>query len=98
MPQRIATNTPLHALTTLNDPVYYEAAQVLAKRMIAHHKDLSNQITYGYKLATQQAPTPEAMKHLTALHQTLMEQSKDSETSLALIANALLNLDAALTK
>ena len=34
LPQRIATNTPLHALTTLNDPVYYEASQALAKRML----------------------------------------------------------------
>ncbi len=31
----IATNTPLQALVTLNDPVYIEAAQALARRMVA---------------------------------------------------------------
>jgi Protein of unknown function (DUF1549)/Protein of unknown function (DUF1553)/Planctomycete cytochrome C len=33
--RRIRTNTPLQALTTLNDPVYVEAAQALARKMIA---------------------------------------------------------------
>jgi hypothetical protein len=34
LPRRIATNTPLQALVTLNDPVYEEAAQALARRVI----------------------------------------------------------------
>src|ERR1700730_17668098 len=34
LPRRIATNTPLQALVTLNDPVYQEAAQALARRVI----------------------------------------------------------------
>jgi Protein of unknown function (DUF1553)/Protein of unknown function (DUF1549)/Planctomycete cytochrome C len=34
LPRRIPTNTPLQALVTLNDPVYEEAAQALAKRAL----------------------------------------------------------------
>jgi hypothetical protein len=98
LPQRIATNTPLHALTTLNDPVYYEASQGLAKRMKTHDPDLKKQLTYGYQLTTQQSPTPLAMEQLTTLHQKLLSQSNDKDTTMALIANAILNLDAALTK
>jgi len=33
--RRIRTNTPLQAFVTLNDPVYVEAAQALARRMLA---------------------------------------------------------------
>jgi Protein of unknown function (DUF1553)/Protein of unknown function (DUF1549)/Planctomycete cytochrome C len=32
--RRISTNTPLQALVTLNDPVYQEAAEALARRML----------------------------------------------------------------
>jgi Protein of unknown function (DUF1553) len=34
LPRRIATNTPLQALVTLNDPAYHEAAQALARRVM----------------------------------------------------------------
>ena len=33
--RRVRTNTPLQALVTLNDPVYIEAAQALARRIVA---------------------------------------------------------------
>ncbi|MBZ5654881.1 MAG: PSD1 and planctomycete cytochrome C domain-containing protein [Acidobacteriia bacterium] len=34
LPRRIPTNTPLQALVTLNDPVYEEAAEALARRAV----------------------------------------------------------------
>ena len=34
LPRRIPTNTPLQALVTLNDPVYQEAAEALARRVM----------------------------------------------------------------
>jgi len=37
--KRIVTNTPLQALVTLNDPVYFEAAKVLGKQMTVHEQD-----------------------------------------------------------
>ena len=37
--RRSRTNTPLQSLVTLNDPVYVEAAQALARRAIQHAND-----------------------------------------------------------
>ncbi|WFB64925.1 DUF1553 domain-containing protein [Sphingobacterium sp. WM] len=47
---RIRTNTPLQALTTLNDPVYIEAAKSLASIMKKEGKgDLKSSIAAGYQ-------------------------------------------------
>jgi hypothetical protein len=50
LPRRIATNTPLQALVTLNDPVYEEAAQALARRVI---KDTAGKISGASLVDTQ---------------------------------------------
>lgn len=109
--QRIPTNTPLHALVTLNDPVYLECSRALAERMTAEAgPGISRQISHGYQLTTQQHPTPDTLKRLTDLHTRFLThyRAKPSESkavadtpgqaALTLIANTLFNLDAALTK
>ncbi len=56
--RRIRTNTPLQALVTLNDPVYFEAAQALARRMANISSDLDEQLRFGYRLALISEPDP----------------------------------------
>ncbi len=66
---RIRTNTPLQALTTLNDPVYLEAAHALAQRMAAGAgKDADRGIELGYYLAMQRRLTPERKQALRQLY------------------------------
>lgn len=96
--QRITTNTPLHALITLNDPVYYEASAALAKKMQEHSPDLGTQIFHGYYLATTQHPSESTITHLLTLHRELTQETSDQNEIMTLVANTILNLDAALTK
>lgn len=66
---RIRTNTPLQALTTLNDPVYLEAAYHLGKRMaIGAADDIDNGITLGYSLTMQRELAPEKKEALRKLY------------------------------
>lgn len=66
---RIRTNTPLQALTTLNDPVYLEAAHALAKRMAAGAAgNIDQGIALGYYLAMQRQLTPERKHVLRSLY------------------------------
>jgi hypothetical protein len=60
--RRVRTNTPLQALTLLNDPAFFEAAKVLAKRMQAE-----GGIAHGFRLATGRRPSAREVAELEAL-------------------------------
>ncbi len=52
------TNTPLHALVTLNDVTYVEASRAFAQRMLKEggHDD-AGRIAFGFRLCTARHPT-----------------------------------------
>ena len=51
--RRISTNTPLQAFVTLNDPVYVEAAQALARRIVREGgSDVEDRAAFGLAAGT----------------------------------------------
>ncbi len=112
--RRTVTNTPLQALVTLNDPVYFEAAYHLAASE-KNQMDAREQIRSCYKKATFRNISEENLKDLEQLYQTsLATYQKDGEAirnfsrdkvastpelaALTVVANAIMNLDEFLTK
>ena len=66
--RRSRSNTPLQALVTLNDPVYMEAAQALARRLVLEAgDDLQDRVTYGFRLCLAREPKPEETTRLVQL-------------------------------
>ena len=66
--RRTATNTPLQALTTLNDPVFFDAARGLARRiLIEAPSDPLEGIRYGFRLCTARRPSTEESDRLLRL-------------------------------
>ena len=65
--RRDRSNTPLQALVTLNDPVYMEAAQALARRMDAAGHASSDKLRHGFRLCLSRAPTERELKGLLEL-------------------------------
>ena len=51
------TSTPLHALTTLNDPTWVEAARALAERSMKASSDLDDRLTKAFRLVMCRKPT-----------------------------------------
>jgi hypothetical protein len=68
--RRPRTNTPLQALTLLNDPVYIESAQALARRMVKESPsaDLPARLTRGFRLCLGRMPEPGEIERLLALY------------------------------
>ena len=73
--KRSRTNTPLQALTLLNDPVYVEAAKALALRMAteADSEDVVQRISWGFQLCTARRPDQKEMAALLGLHRSQAE-------------------------
>ncbi|MCA9104060.1 MAG: DUF1553 domain-containing protein [Planctomycetales bacterium] len=60
--RRIRTNTPLQALVTLNDPVYVEAAQGLARRVLLEGPDsLDERLAFLFRTALVREATDEEL-------------------------------------
>jgi hypothetical protein len=66
--RRDRTNTPLQALVTLNDPVYVEAAQALARRMNAASTGVKEKARFGFRLCLSRPPSDAELDRLVRMH------------------------------
>ena len=68
--RRVRTNTPLQALTTLNDPAFFEAARALAKKiMLEGGADPSARAIYGFLRCVSRRPSASELNRLLAFYQ-----------------------------
>jgi hypothetical protein len=67
--RRNRTNTPLQALVTLNDPVYIEAAQALARRLVAGATSAEDRARLGMRLCLLRPATDAEIARLVQLYQ-----------------------------
>jgi hypothetical protein len=73
------TNTPLQALTLLNDVPYVEAARKLAERVLqSASADADERLNYAFRLATARRPKPHELAILRAgLDRHLQQYRRD---------------------
>ncbi|WP_395743033.1 DUF1553 domain-containing protein [Prosthecobacter sp.] len=76
--RRSRSNTPLQALTLLNDPVYVGATQAFAKRIVSESPstDLDSRLQHAFRLALARAPQPQELHVLKTLWETQFESAK----------------------
>jgi hypothetical protein len=83
--QRSRTNTPLQALTLLNDPAYLEIARGLADRVLADRPsdDLEERLTYAFLLCVAREPTDHELKTLVDVYSQQYERYSADPASAA---------------
>jgi hypothetical protein len=102
--RRIRSNTPLQALTLLNDQQFYEMAQALARRVQEKGPEKAEQkLEYAFRLCLARKPGQDEMARLNQFYaQQLAEAEGDGKTkeagALTMVARALLNLDETITR
>jgi hypothetical protein len=80
------TNTPLHALTLLNDTTYIEAARVLAQSVMKKAVTPEARLSLAFRMATgRNAKMPEQKILLSVFQKTLAKFQKDPSEALKLV-------------
>jgi hypothetical protein len=88
--KRSRSNTPLQALTLLNDPVYVEAALAFAKRVLTERPDASSddRLRHAFRLCLSREPRDGELRVLRQLLESQRERAKaDPKAAQALIGN-----------
>ncbi len=108
--RRERTNTPLQALTLLNDPVYYECAQALGRQIDQQHPDdISAAIDSLFLRCLGRPPGGEERTVLITAYQDLLrlsegtapqphEDSAVRTAALVAVARVVMNLDEFITR
>lgn len=92
--RRTRSNTPLQALTLLNDEAFVEIARGLASRILREGKTDTERLNHAFQLCLARSPKP---AELTVLER-LLKQSEPDATRWFKVARVLLNLDEFITR
>ncbi len=86
--RREITNTPLQALTLLNDAVMVEAAQTLGKQMAASSAPIQERIEHLFQRIATRPPEPEEVRKLSSFLDRQRARFQKKELDAAAIAGA----------
>ena len=80
--KRSRSNTPLQALTLLNDPVYVETTRAFARRIITEHPqaDVEARIDYAFRIAVSRSPKPNELGVLRQLFEQQLRRHEADES------------------
>jgi mono/diheme cytochrome c family protein len=88
--RRTRTNTPLQALVTLNDPVYVETAQALARRIARFEGSTPDRVRHGFRLCLTRPASAQEVERLVKLYQEAHAGfTVDREKALQIATNPL---------
>lgn len=96
--RRLRSNTPLQALTLMNDAQFHEIATALAAKIAANPGTSSERIAMGFRRCTGRVPAHVEVERLEALRKAELDAGADEATAWLAVARVLVNLDETITR
>lgn len=97
--RRIRSNSPLQALTLLNDEAYFEFAGALADRLLKDKAaDDAGKLEEGFLLALNRAPRAAERERLLRLLAAERDSRHEEKAAWTAVSRVLLNLDEFMTR
>ena len=95
--RRDVSNSPLQALTLLNDQMFLEAAQAMAKQVMAESESDEARLTHLFRRCVTRPPAMEELQLLQNFLDKQRDQKLDGEALWTAACRAVLNLDESIT-
>jgi hypothetical protein len=97
--RRTTSITPLQSLNLLNDPVFVEAAQALAAKVVHEAKPSTEaRLRYAFETALGRPPAPDESHWLGEYLAGALAASKSESAAMTAAMSVLLNLDEFITR
>ncbi len=97
--RRERTNTPMQALTLLNDPVFFEGAETLGRELHEIHGDRFDAALDDLFLrCLAREPRTAEIDALRSAHDDFLRESGDGEAAMIAVARVVMNLDEFITR
>lgn len=84
--RRLRTNTPIQALVTLNDPVFVEAAQALARQILLKGGTTEELATFAFRTVLSRTPSALERQQIVDLYQQASRQLGERPTQAEILA------------
>ena len=97
--RRDRTNSPMQALTLLNDPVFYECAETMGRVLHAQHGGhMEAAIREMYERCLNREPLSAEVQTLLSAHADLAQIAINPEASMIATVRIVMNLDEFITR
>ncbi|MSU49037.1 MAG: DUF1549 domain-containing protein [Opitutus sp.] len=97
--QRERSNSPLQALTLLNDPVFFECSEKLGTALAAHPGEIDQRLHAGFAQCLSRPPKAAELQALrSAYDDQLKLAGGDATLAMVTVARIIMNLDEFITR
>ena len=99
--RRLRSNTPLQALTLLNDEAFLEIAEGLTTRLLAHPGDENAKLKFGFRCCVAREPKAaelDRLKTLLAAERSASNPATAEHAAWLSVARVFLNSDETITR